>query len=146
MRQNTHPASYFQSQILLWEDKFARSVGAARKAYCQDMLNELIHEDEQFRKVLRAFQAQGLGLILKSWKNWCVITEDREHPSFYRFQVFNETGLVAHCTRMSPEAVLLEAFQAGFKAVDDSNALHRLSRNPRWDSSQVSHLMPPASV
>ena len=70
--------------------------------------------------------------------------KDYDRPTFYRFQVFNESGLVAHCARQSSDAILLEAFQAGFREVDGSNALHRLSRNPKWSRHQVSHVMPSA--
>ena len=145
MRQEVHPALHFQVQIEYWEDKLSTPAGERRKTYCQQMLSDLDREDTQFQKVRHAFRQSGTGLVLKSWKNWCVIMRDRERPTFYRFQVFNETGVIAHCTRRSAEAVLLEAFKAGFRTVDNSNALRRLSRNPKWNPRQVSHAMPPAS-
>jgi len=142
VRYHVHPALHFQVQIERWKDKFSRSTDSGRKTYCQNILSELNQDDAQFQKVREAFRNYGLGMVLKSWKNWCVIIKDYDPPTFYRFQVFNESGLVAHCVRQSSDAILLEAFQAGFREVDSSNALHRLSRTPKWNRRQVSHVMP----
>jgi|AntRauTorcE11898_2_1112593.scaffolds.fasta_scaffold10419_3 hypothetical protein len=146
MQKDIHPALHFQVQIEYWEEAFRKPSGSSRKAYCQNMVKELDQDDTQFQTVRRAFRKRGTGLILKSWKNWCVITRDPERPAFYRFQVFNESGVVAHYTSRTADAVLLEAFKAGFREVDNSYVLHRLSRNPEWNPDQVSHAMPPASA
>lgn len=146
MEKAIHPALHFQVQIEYWEEALRKPSGSSRKAYCQNMVKELDQDDTQFQEVRRAFRKRGTGLILKSWKNWCVIMRDRERPVFYRFQIFNESGVVAHYTRRTADAVLLEAFKAGFRIVDDSNTLRRLTRNPKWNPHQVSHAMPPASA
>lgn len=146
MQKAIHPALYFQVQIEYWLKALRKPSGSSRKAYCQNMVKELDQDDTQFQKVRRAFRKRGTGLVLKSWKNWCVIERDCDRPTFYRFQVFNESGVVAHCTKRTADAVLLEAFKAGFRVVDDSNALHRLSRNPSWNPHQISQAMPPAST
>lgn len=146
MQKVTHPAFHFQVQIEYWEEAFRKSSGSSRKAYCQTMVKELDQDDTQFQKVRCAFLKTGIGLVLKSWKNWCVIVSDCDRPAFYRFQVFNDSGMVAHCTRRTADAVLLEAFKAGFREVDNSNALHRLSRTPKWNPHQISQAMLSAST
>lgn len=142
MRQDISSAYYFQIRMEYWKEKLERSENKGRKAYCEHVLSELDQDDLEFQEILEAFRAKELGLVLRSWKNWGVIMKDPERHNAYRMQVFNEFGKVSHCTRRTVEEVLLEAFQAGFRSVDTSNALHRLSKNPKWNPRQVSHVMP----
>src|SRR5690554_3132710 len=99
MQQPVRCAQYFHNQAQVWSEKFNNASGSGRKIYCKQMLDEAIENDVQFQNVLRHYQKHGLGLVLRSWKNWGVVLRDPDHPTFYRFQIFNETGLVAHYVR-----------------------------------------------
>jgi len=131
-----NPRKAFAIRAADFEERFAADSPdqAQLVEHLENIVRDLTAKQACLDEMFAHFDEVGFGATFANRnKQYGIVLPDASHPGLFRCQHFDSRGFFGHSTLPSPDRVILELCEDGYKHIVHSNTLADMSQTQEWE-------------